>query len=151
GARSIPTCRRHPLCHSDVLAGVRRGCTRTPARDARGGRRRTRHAQNRLDGFRGLSPATWQSSSTMAWRCCCLPAMSWCRTELAIVGGWLGACRPPWLLSSSEPIAVRRRPEGEVAIAMNPQAVCAKRALGRLSVLCRIALENGRLVLSPSR
>jgi hypothetical protein len=54
--------------------------------------------------------ATWYSGSTMAWRCCCLPAMSWYRTELATVGAWLEACRPPWLLSSSEPTAVRLRP-----------------------------------------
>ena len=39
----------------------------------------------------------------MARRCCCLPAMSWCRTELVTVGAWLGTRRPPWLLSSSEP------------------------------------------------
>src|SRR5260370_27001600 len=55
GARSIPTRRRRPLRHSDVLAGVRRGCTGTPPRDAHGGRRRTRHAQDRLDGFRDRS------------------------------------------------------------------------------------------------
>jgi len=28
------------------------------------------------------------------------------RTELATVGAWLGTCRPPWRLSSSEPAAV---------------------------------------------
>jgi len=44
--------------------------------------------------FGSFSPATWSSSSTMAWRCCCLPATSWCRTGLATVGAWLGACRP---------------------------------------------------------
>src|SRR5712691_3242151 len=54
-----------------------------------------------------FSPATWHSSSTMARRCRCLPAMSSLRTELATVGAWLGTCRPPWLLSSSEPSAVR--------------------------------------------
>ena len=30
------------------------------------------------------------------------------------VGAWLGTCRPPWLLSSSEPSAVRIRPAREV-------------------------------------
>src|SRR5439155_11754923 len=61
-----------------------------------------------------FSPATWHSSSTMARRCRCLPAMSSLRTELATVGAWLGTCRPPWLLSSSEPSAVRIRPAREV-------------------------------------
>ena len=61
-----------------------------------------------------FSPATWHSSSTMARRCRCLPAMSRLRTELATVGAWLGTCRPPWLLSSSEPSAVRIRPAREV-------------------------------------
>src|SRR5258705_7556439 len=63
-----------------------------------------------------FSPATWHSSLTMARRCCCLPAMSWLRTELATVGAWLGTCRPPWLLSSSEPSAVRigLHEEGEI-------------------------------------
>src|SRR5215471_7193296 len=46
----------------------------------------------------------------MARRCCCLPAMSCCRTALATVGAWLGTCRPAWLFSSSEPIAFRIRP-----------------------------------------
>src|SRR5215831_384967 len=55
------------------------------------------------------SPATWHSSSTMARRCRCLPAMSSLRTELATVGAWLETCRPPWLLSSSEPSVVRIR------------------------------------------
>jgi hypothetical protein len=58
-----------------------------------------------------LSPATWYSSLTMARRCCFLPAMFWWRTELATVGGWLGTCRPPWLLCSSEPTAFRTRPD----------------------------------------
>jgi len=40
------------------------------------------------------------------------------RTELATVGAWLGTCRPPWLLSSSEPSAVRIRPAREVTIAV---------------------------------
>src|SRR6516162_11503 len=71
-----------------------------------------------------FSPATWHSSSTMARRCRCLPAMSWCRTELATVGAWLGTCRPPWLLSSSEPTAVRFRPTREVAIAMTWEERC---------------------------
>ena len=35
--------------------------------------------------------------------------------ELGTVGAWLGTCRPPWLLSSSEPTAVRFRPAREVA------------------------------------
>src|SRR5437870_7917020 len=65
-----------------------------------------------------FSPATWHSSSTMARRCRCLPAMSSLRTELATVGAWLGTCRPPWLLSSSEPSAVRIRPAREVTIAV---------------------------------
>ena len=30
---------------------------------------------------------------------CCLQAMSWCRTEHATVGAWLGTWRPPWPLS----------------------------------------------------
>src|SRR5262249_54312157 len=50
--------------------------------------------------------------------------MSWCRTELATVGAWLGACRPPWLLSSSEPTAVELRPAREVAIAMTREDRC---------------------------
>ena len=36
GDNPVPTHRWHPLPHSDVLAGVRRGCTRIPRRDARG-------------------------------------------------------------------------------------------------------------------
>jgi hypothetical protein len=51
--------------------------------------------------------------------CCCLPATSWWRTELATVGAWLGTCRPPWRLSSSERTAVRFRPARAVATAMN--------------------------------
>ena len=38
------------------------------------------------------------------------------RTELATVGAWLGACRPPWLLSSSEPTAVNLRPTCDISI-----------------------------------
>src|SRR5580704_5818289 len=71
-----------------------------------------------------FSPATWHSSSTMARRCRCLPAMSSLRTELATVGAWLGTCRPPWLLSSSEPSAVRLGPAREVAIAMTREDPC---------------------------
>src|SRR2546427_9753195 len=71
-----------------------------------------------------FSPATWHSSSTMARRCRCLPAMSSLRTELATVGAWLGTCRPPWLLSSSEPSAVRIRPAREVTIAVTREDRC---------------------------
>src|SRR5882762_10929227 len=74
-----------------------------------------------------FSPATWHSSSTMARRWCCLPAMSSSRTELGTVGASLGTCRPPWLLSSSEPAAVRFRPAREVAIAMTREDPCGYR------------------------
>src|SRR5437879_10169182 len=71
-----------------------------------------------------FSPATWHSSSTMARRCRCLPAMSSLRTELATGGAWLETCRPPWLLSSSEPSAVRIRPAREVTIAVTREDRC---------------------------
>src|SRR5215471_2581405 len=82
-----------------------------------------------------FSPATWHSSSPMARRCRCLPAMSSLRTELATVGAWLGTCRPPWLLSSSEPSAVRVRPTREVTIAVTREACQSKgvTTMGRLA------------------
>jgi hypothetical protein len=103
--------RRYPLRHHVVLAGVRRGCTRCHSRYARPGKRRTRHAQDRLDGFRGHSlrergmrARRWRGGVAVSRRC------SWCTTELATVGAWLGMCRPAWLFSSLGPTAFRIRP-----------------------------------------
>src|SRR6266446_1007863 len=47
--------------------------------------------------------------------------------ELGTVGASLGACRPPWLLSSSEPAAIKFRPAREVAIAMTREDRCSYR------------------------
>src|SRR5216683_3588166 len=47
--------------------------------------------------------------------------------ELGTVGASLGTCRPPWLLSSSEPAAIRFRPVREVAIAMTREDRCSYR------------------------
>ena len=81
---------------------VRRGTTLACTRSTR-----------RITG--SYSPATLCASSTMARRCCCLPAMLWCRTELATVGAWLETCRPPWLCSSSEPTG-RRLARDQIAV-----------------------------------
>ena len=81
---------------------VRRGTTPACTRPTR-----------RITG--SYSPATLCASSTMARRCCCLPAMLWCRTELATVGAWLETCRPPWLCSSSEPTG-RRLARDQIAV-----------------------------------
>jgi len=118
GARYIPTPRWHPLIigtypPNGVVAPeptpeMHIEITTNPAFTG---------PTRRISG--SFSPATWHSSLTMARRCCCLPATSWWRTELATVGAWLGTCRPPWRLSSSERTAVRFRPARAVAIAMN--------------------------------
>ncbi len=48
------------------------------------------------------------------------------RNSPPLARGW-GTCRPPWLLSSSEPTAVRFRPARDVAIAMTPEDRCGYR------------------------
>src|SRR5215469_18550476 len=90
-----------------------------------------------------LSPATWHSSLTTARRCCCLPAMSWWRTELATVGAWLETCRPRWCLSSSEPIAFRIRPAREVAIAMTREDRCGDTPKARQGVVTQNHRQTG--------
>src|SRR5216683_3431049 len=47
--------------------------------------------------------------------------------ELGTVGASLGTCRPLWLLSSSEPAAIRFRPAREGAIAMTRKDRCSYR------------------------
>src|SRR5256886_2619540 len=126
--RTLGTIRRRPVYSRPYVASASssgRTCRETSLHQNPLPRCTSRMATNSVEltpAFTGptrrisesFSPATWHSSSTMARRCRCLPAMSSLKTELATVGAWLGTCRPPWLLSSSEPSAVRIRPAREV-------------------------------------